>query len=68
MCESRCCPGISAWTIIVYGIHINDVNYSVWNMALRLYADDTTGYNSDTRSLGVDHLIFDGGVAGFLDP
>ena len=27
------------------------VNYSVSNMALRLDADDTTGYNSDTWSL-----------------
>ena len=36
---------------------MNDVNYSVSNMALRLYADDTTGYNSDTWSLALQFMV-----------
>ena len=36
---------------------MNDVNYSVSNMALRLYADDTTGYNSDTWSLAPQFMV-----------
>ena len=36
---------------------MNDVNYSVSNMALILYADDTTGYNSDTCSLALQFMV-----------
>ena len=43
---------MSAWSIIIKHIQINDVNYSVPNMAPRLYTDDTTGYiNADALSL-----------------
>ena len=35
----------------------NDVNYGVSNMALRLYADDTTGYNSDNWSLALQFMV-----------
>ena len=33
---------------LLFSIYINDVKYSIPYMTLRLYADDTTGYNSDT--------------------
>ena len=36
---------------------MNDVNYSVSNMALRLYADDTTENNSDTWSLALQFMV-----------
>ena len=42
---------------LLFNIHINDVNYSVSNMALRLYADDTTGYNSDIWSLALQFMV-----------
>ena len=42
---------------LLFNIHINDVNCSVSNMALRLYADDTTGYNSDTWSLALQFMV-----------
>ena len=38
-------------------IYINDVNCSVPNMALRLYADDTTGYNADASSLALQFMV-----------
>lgn len=42
---------MSAWPLL-FNIYKNDVNYSVPNMALRLYTDDTTGYiNADALSL-----------------
>ena len=33
------------------------MNYSVLNMALRLYADDTTGYNADASSLALQFMV-----------
>ena len=37
---------------LLFNIYKNDVNYSVRNMALRLYTDDTTEYiNADALSL-----------------
>ena len=33
------------------------MNYSVPNMALRLYADDTTGYNAHASSLGLQFVV-----------
>ena len=32
------------------------MNYSVPNTALRLYADDTTGYNADASSLALQFM------------
>ena len=33
---------------LLFNIFINDLNFFVPHMSLRLYADDTTGYCSDT--------------------
>jgi len=33
---------------LLFNIFINDLNFFVPHMSLRLYADDTTGYYSDT--------------------
>ena len=40
---------------LLFNIYINDVNYSASNMALRLYANDTIGCNSDASSLVLVH-------------
>ena len=40
----------SPWRTITTGVHymyINDLNYFISNMSLRLYGDDTTEYASD---------------------
>lgn len=43
---------------LLFNIYINNVNYSVPNMTLRLYADDTTEYNSDASSLALQYMVY----------
>ena len=56
MCHGRCPPEISAWSIVIQQIY-NEVNYSVLNMVLKLYANDATGYNSDPLSLALQFMV-----------
>ena len=42
---------------LLFNKYINEVNYSVLNMVLKLYANDATGYNSDPLSLALQFMV-----------
>ena len=42
---------------LLFNIYTNDLNYRVSNIALRLYADDTTAYASDTSPTVLEFII-----------
>ena len=42
---------------LLFNLYINDVNYSISNISIRLYADDTTGYASDVSPLVLQYRI-----------
>ena len=42
---------------LLFNIFINDVNYSVPNVSLRLYADDTTSYGADVSPTVLEFVV-----------
>ena len=42
---------------LLFNIYINDLNYFISNTSLRLYADDTTEYASDSSPMVLEFLI-----------
>lgn len=42
---------------LLFNLYINDVNYAIKNMSMRLYADDTTGYAADVSPLVLQYRI-----------
>ena len=42
---------------LLFNIYMNDLNHFVQGSSLRLYADDTTAYASDTSPLVLEYII-----------
>lgn len=50
-------PQRSLLSPLLFNKYINEVNYSVLNMVLKLYANDATRYNSDPLSLALQFMV-----------
>ena len=42
---------------LLFNIYMNDLNYFIEGTSLRLYADDTTAYSSDTSPVVLEYII-----------
>ena len=42
---------------LLFNIYMNDLNYFIEGTSLRLYADDTTVYASDTSPVVLEYII-----------
>ena len=50
-------PQGSLLGLLLFNIFINDLNYAVPNVSLRLYADDTTLYASDVSPIALQFIV-----------
>ena len=50
-------PQGSLLTPLLFNLFINDLNYAVPDMSLRLYADDTTLYASDGSPIALQFVV-----------
>ena len=50
-------PQGSLLTPLLFNLFINDLNYAVPDMSLRLYADDTTLYASDVSPIALQFVV-----------